>query len=146
MSRPDDLPWLAERERPGPVLRKGAGARPTAWLDPRGRALGGFAFALNRITALGLVLYLYLHLGVLSLLLSGERAWSDFLRLATSAAFLGLDVLLLFGLLFHGLNGVRVALVGSGVVPDRQRALFWAATVVGALTLAVGAVRILGEG
>ncbi len=148
MNRRDDadLPWLAERERPGPVLRKGAGMTPLAWFDPRGRALGSFAFALNRITALGLVLYLYLHLGVLSLLLRGEDAWGDFLRLATTGAFLGLDVLLLFGLLFHGLNGIRVTLVGSGVVPERQRALFWAFTVVGVLALTAGAVRIVGGG
>lgn len=145
MSRPEDQ-ILAARDAPGPVLRKGAGPRVTAWLDPRGRALGSRAFAADRVVALGLVFYLYLHLGVLSLLLSGERAWSGFLRVATSAAFLGLDILLLFGLLFHGLNGVRVALVGSGVVPDRHRALFWAATAVGTLALSVGAVRILGEG
>jgi len=55
-------------------------------------------------------------------------------------------VLLLFGILFHGLNGVRVALVGTGVVPDRQRALFWAFTVIGTLTLAYGAIHILGAG
>lgn len=145
MSRPEDE-ILAERDAPGPVLRKGAGPRVSAWLDPRGRALGSRAFAADRVVALGLVCYLYLHLGVLSLLLAGERAWGDFLRLATSSAFLGLDVLLLFGLLFHGLNGVRVALVASGVVPDRQRALFWAAMVLGALVLLVGAVRILGAG
>lgn len=139
-----DLPGLAERERRGPILRKGAGVTPMTWFDPRGRALGSLAFALNRLTALGLVLYLYLHLGVLSLLLRGEDAWSDFLRLATTGAFLALDALLLFGLLFHGLNGIRIALVGSGVVPERHRALFWAFAVVGVLALLAGSVRILG--
>jgi len=145
MSRPEEE-ILAARDAPGPVLRKGAGPRVVAWLDPRGRALGSRAFAADRIVALGLVFYLYLHLGVLSLLLRGQEAWRGFLRLATTTAFLGLDVLLLFGLLFHGLNGLRVALVGSGIVPERHRALFWAATVVGVLVLLVGAVRIWGEG
>jgi succinate dehydrogenase / fumarate reductase cytochrome b subunit len=145
MDRPEDE-ILAAREAPGPVLRKGAGPRVTAWLDPRGRALGARVFAADRIVAVGLVAYLYLHLGVLSMLLRGREAWGAFLRLATTTAFLGLDVLLLFGLLFHGLNGVRVALVGSGVVPDRHRALFWAAAVLGALALLAGAIRIFGEG
>jgi succinate dehydrogenase / fumarate reductase cytochrome b subunit len=99
----------------------------------------------NRVTGLGLLVYLYLHLGVLSLLLAGESAWTDFLEVATSTVFLLLDVVLLFGLLFHGLNGVRVALVGSGIVPNRQRALFWAGSVIGTVVLAYGAVHILGS-
>jgi succinate dehydrogenase/fumarate reductase cytochrome b subunit len=55
-------------------------------------------------------------------------------------------VLLLFGILFHGLNGVRVALVGTGVVPNRQMALFWAGTVIGTIVLVYGAVHIIGSG
>jgi succinate dehydrogenase cytochrome b subunit len=129
----------------GPVRHKGSGPAAAGWLDPRGRSLGGRAFALNRITGLGLVLYLYLHLGVLSILLAGESAWDDLLGVATSWAFLGLDVVLLFGLLFHGLNGIRVALVGSGIVPSRQRALFWAGTTIGTVALLYGAFHVLGS-
>jgi succinate dehydrogenase / fumarate reductase, cytochrome b subunit len=136
--RPD---LRAER---GPVLRKGVGPSPSGWFDPRGRTIGGWAFAVNRVTGLGLVFYLYLHLAVLSTLLRGASAWSDFLRIATTTAFLGLDVLLVFGLLYHGLNGVRVALVGTGIVPNRQRALFWAGTVIGTLLLIGAGLHILG--
>ncbi len=140
----EPIPGAEERARRGPVLRKGIGVAPTGWFDPRGRAIGTWAFSVNRITGLGLVLYLYLHLGVLSLLLVGESAWNDFLELATTTVFLGLDVLLLFGILFHGLNGVRVALVGTGVVPDRHKALFWAFTVIGTLTLVYGGLHVFG--
>jgi succinate dehydrogenase / fumarate reductase cytochrome b subunit len=141
----NEIPGLEERAERGPVLRKGIGPTPSGWFDPRGRAIGSWAFAANRITGLGLVFYLYLHLGVLSLLLIGRSAWNDFVELATNTVFLGLDVLLLFGILFHGLNGVRVALVGTGIVPDRQKALFWAFTVIGTLTLAYGAFHVLGS-
>jgi succinate dehydrogenase / fumarate reductase cytochrome b subunit len=141
----NEIPGLEERAERGPVLRKGIGPTPSGWFDPRGRAIGGWAFAANRITGLGLVFYLYLHLGVLSMLLIGRSAWNDFIELATNTVFLGLDVLLLFGILFHGLNGVRVALVGTGVVPDKQKALFWAFTVIGTLTLAYGAFHVLGS-
>ena len=132
------------RAERGPVLRKGVGPSPSGWFDPRGRTIGGWAFAVNRITGLGLVFYLYLHLAVLSMLLRGASAWDDFLRIATTTAFLGLDVLLVFGLLFHGLNGVRVALIGTGLVPGKQRALFWAGTIVGTILLAGAALHILG--
>jgi succinate dehydrogenase / fumarate reductase, cytochrome b subunit len=91
------------------------------------------------------VFYLYLHLAVLSTLLRGPSAWDGFLRIATTTAFLGLDVLLVFGLLYHGLNGVRLALVGTGIVPSRERALFWAGAVIGTVLLVAAALHILGE-
>ena len=43
--------------------------RPARWFKPAKRGLGMWAFVLNRITGLGLVLYLILHLFVLSTLL-----------------------------------------------------------------------------
>jgi succinate dehydrogenase / fumarate reductase cytochrome b subunit len=134
----------AARRAPGPVQRKGIG--PTAWFDVRRRGPGHFAFSLNRLTGLGLLFYLYLHLAVLSMLLRGESAWGSFLRLATTPAFLGLDVLLIFGLLAHGLNGLRVALIGSGVAADRQKALLWTVVIVGAIALLAAALHILGSG
>ena len=144
---PVGLPTRELRNERGPVMKKGVGVTPTAWVDPRGRALGSFAFSVNRVTALGLVFYLYLHLGVLSMLLRGEEAWNDFVRLATTTVFLLLDVLLIFGLLYHGLNGLRVALVGTGIAPDRQKALWWAGGVIGTIALAYSAFHILvGEG
>jgi succinate dehydrogenase / fumarate reductase cytochrome b subunit len=134
----------AAREARGPVLRKSPG--PTAWFDVRRRGTGHWAFSLNRFTSLGLVLYLYLHLAVLSLLLRGASSWHGFLELATTPLFLGLDVLLLFGLLFHGLNGLRVALVGSGFAADRQKALFWSLMIFGAILLLGAALHIAGSG
>jgi succinate dehydrogenase / fumarate reductase cytochrome b subunit len=143
--RHDEIPGMAERDERGPVLRKGVGIKGSGWFDPRGRTMGSWAFAVNRITGLGLVFYLYLHLAVLSSLLRGEEAWDGFLRIATTFVFLSLDVLLIFGLLFHGLNGIRVALVGTGVVPNRQKALFWAGTIVGTLLLIYSAIHIYGS-
>jgi len=92
------------------------------------------------------VFYLYLHLTVLSLLLRGESSWHGFLKLATTPLFLGLDVILIFGLLFHGLNGLRIALVGSGIAADRQQALFWSLMVFGAILLLGAALHIGGSG
>lgn len=144
MSHPaEGAPGRDARQERGPVQRKGFGLAPTGWVDPRGRSLGAWAFAGNRITGLGLVLYLYLHLGVLTTLLWGAHAWGRFLSVATTFVFLGLDVLLLFGLLYHGLNGVRVMLVGTGLVAHRERALWWAGAVIGTVVLLGGAMHFL---
>lgn len=109
-----------------------------SWFDVRKRNMGSWAFALNRLTGVGLALYLFLHLGVLSLLLQGEEGWNQFVAIAKSPIFLTLDVVLLFGLLFHGLNGVRVALVGMGIGVQSQRALFWTLMIIGLVLLVVG--------
>jgi succinate dehydrogenase / fumarate reductase cytochrome b subunit len=138
------LPGADERAARGPVHRKGVGPAFTGWFDPRGRAIGARAFAVNRLAGLALVVYLYLHLGVLTLLLGGASTWGDLLRIASSRTFLVFDLLLLFGLLFHGLNGIRIALVGSGIAVNRQRAMLGAVAVVGTLALAYAAVRLLG--
>ena len=146
MSAPvtNEPPGTAERAQPGPVHHKGPGPAPSGWLDPRGRALGGRAFALHRLTGLALVVYLYVHLGVLSMLLIGDSAWKDFLSVVSAKGFLAFDVVLLTGLVFHALNGIRVALVGSGFAVDRQRALLWAAVVVGAPMVLYGALHVFG--
>ena len=47
-------------------------------------------------------------------------------------------------MLIHGLNGIRVGLVGLGLVASRQKALFIAAMVIAALVALVGALRIFG--
>lgn len=110
-----------------------------AWFDVRKKRLGSLAFALNRLTGLGLVLYLFLHLGVLSLLLGGEEGWDEFVRLARTPIFLSLDVILIFGILFHGLNGIRVALVGMGISVRNHRQLFWVLITVGLILLVISA-------
>lgn len=131
------------REETGPIPRKGVG--PVAWFDIRKRGLGHFAFSLNRFTGLGLVFYLYLHLAVLSTLLRGADAWDSFLGIATTKAFLLLDVLLIFGLLAHGLNGLRLALIGSGRAVDHQKALYRSCQVIGTILLLGAALHLLGS-
>ncbi len=126
------------RPATGPARRRGI----VGWFDPRGRRVGGLAFLLNRLTGLGLVLYLYLHLVILSMLIQGPSAWDAFVDIALSPPFLALDVLLLTGMLIHGFNGIRVGLVGLGLVASRQRALFVAFMVIAALVAVVGALRI----
>ena len=123
----------------GPARRVGL----RAWLDPRGRDVGYWAFVLHRLTGLALVAYLLLHLWVLRLLARGPAAWDEFIALARSPLFLALDGLLLFGVLFHGLNGVRVALVGLGAAARRQRGLFWAVLLLTLLLLAAGVAALV---
>lgn len=118
--------------------------RAGRWFDVRRRKLGMWAYALNRIAGIGLVVYLYLHLAVLSLLSRGPGSWDFFVSLARSPYFLALDVILLAGILIHGLNGLRVTLTGLDVGVKKQKALFSALMLVAVVALGAAALKIFG--
>ncbi len=112
--------------------------RVLQWGDVRHRRLGLWAYILNRLSGLGLVLYLYLHLSILSQLTKGPAAWDGFVATAKQPAYLALDVLLLTGLLLHGFNGVRVTLTGMGYGVRVQKSLFIGLMVVAAAGALLG--------
>ncbi len=117
--------------------------RVVGWVDPRGRALGMWAFAVHRITGIGLVVYLLVHLLVLSILAQGQAGWDTFVALARTPVFLALDVVLIAGILIHGLNGIRVALLGVGYGVGRQKLAFAGLLVAAAILLVLASIRIL---
>ncbi len=123
-------------------LKKSKGLGIAGWFDFRHRSLGMLAFVLNRVTGLGLVLYLGLHLVILSLLAGGESNWDGFLNVVTSPLFLMMDVVLIAGALIHGLNGIRVALTGMGIGVRSQRTTFIFLMIVALVVLAYAAVLI----
>ena len=106
------------------------------WFDPRGRDVGTWAFILNRITAIGLTVYLYLHLIVLSQLAMGPEAYESFLELIHNPLFIGMELLVVIAGIYHGLNGLRVGLTSFGIGLSIQKWFFF---VIIALTF-VGAV------
>lgn len=118
--------------------------RAVHWFDVRGRKLGMWAYVLNRITGIGLVVYLYLHLIILSQLLGGASSWDTFVSLARSPFFLTLDVVLIAGVLIHGLNGLRVALMSLGIGVKGHKTLFGALLFVTAIVLLIAARLIYG--
>jgi succinate dehydrogenase cytochrome b subunit len=126
------------------TLKQSKVLRAGRWFDVRKRKMGMWAYALNRITGIGLVVYLYLHLAVLSLLTRGSGSWDAFVSLARSPYFLTLDVILIAGALIHGLNGLRVALTGFDIGVKAQKALFVALMLVAIVTLGTAAFLIFG--
>ena len=130
----DDIQPTTDPVRPKAPLR--------SWFDVRGRSMSTVAFALNRLTAIGLTVYLFLHLSVLSLLVRGPESWDSFVALAKHPLFLLLDVVLLFGVVYHMANGIRVALVGMGIGHPRHKTMFYVLVGIALVLFVVGAVLI----
>ena len=114
------------------------------WFDPRARQLGSWAFILNRLSALGLTLYLGLHLLVLNKLAQGTEAYDDFVAFSGSALIKIGEVLLVAAVVFHGFNGLRLILHAFGVGIRYQKHLFIFVVGITILLSAVFIVHLFG--
>ena len=103
------------------------------WFIPFKRDIGSWAFALNRITALGLTLYLFMHLVILNKLVQGPDAYNDFLLLTENPLIKLGEWAVVAAAILHGLNGIRIILTSFGVGVTRQKQLFWGLMAVAAL-------------
>jgi succinate dehydrogenase / fumarate reductase cytochrome b subunit len=117
-------------------------ARAAGWFDPRWRQIGTWAFILNRVSGLGLTLYLFLHLAVLSTLARGPEAYDSFIALAKSPLFLLGELLVVAAGLYHGLNGLRVAFTSFGVGVAHQKRIFYGLLALTVVCVAVFALRM----
>lgn len=110
------------------------------WFDPRGRDAGTWAFVINRISALGLTLYLFIHLIILGKLAQGPEAYNSFLELARHPVTVFGELLVVIAGLYHGLNGIRIALTSFRETSAAQKQIFFlmlAVTIFGGVTFAV---------
>jgi succinate dehydrogenase / fumarate reductase cytochrome b subunit len=132
---------MSVNAKPKPVARK-----PIQWIDLRGRRVGFWAYLAMRLSGIGLVVYLYLHLVILNQLTAGPGAWDGFVALARSPIFLALDVVLIIGLLVHGLNGLRLALVGFGIGVPRHKTMLWIGVALAVILSVLSALAIFSKG
>ena len=113
-----------------------------SWFIPIGRQTGSWAFALNRITAIGLTFYLFLHLGVLGLLAQGPGAYDDFLVLAENPFIKLGEWAVVAAAILHGLNGIRIILTSFGVGVTRQKQLFYGFMIIAVFVILIFTARM----
>ena len=113
-----------------------------SWFIPVRRDIGSWAFALNRITALGLTFYLFLHLIILGKLAQGPGAYDEFLVLTENPLIKLGEWAVVAAAILHGLNGIRVVLTSFGVGVTRQRQLFYGLMFVAALVILIFTARM----
>ena len=112
--------------------------------------LGTFAWILHRLSGLGLIFYLLLHIWVISHLSGGERSFDGIMHFFGSPFFKFMEVGLVGVILYHLFNGLRVTLVDMGVWVEKQKTLYivavviWLATWFGTAAVMVSRMGLLG--
>ncbi len=109
--------------------------------------VGMWAWWLQRVTGLGLVGYLLLHVFLMGTsILRGPSAFDRMLSmLMGSKPFLLLDLALLAAVLIHGINGIRLILFDLGVGIPHQKKVFWAGMSVAFLLFLWALIRMWPE-
>lgn len=90
---------------------------------------GAYMFVAHRFTAIVLTFYLYLHLFVLGSVLSGPDGFNRAMQMTANPLVRLAELGLVWVVLFHALNGLRLAVVNfaPGI---NQRSLAYAVTIV----------------
>ena len=79
-------------------------------LSYRGRE-GYWAWLLHRVSGVAIILFLFLHVLDTSLIGFGPIAYETFVQLYRFPLFRVLEVVLAGGVLYHGINGIRIILI-----------------------------------
>ncbi len=87
------------------------------WLFGGRYNLEAYMFALHRITGIGLVIYLPMHIIVTSTRAFGPEAWKSVMsKVAEGPVVHFLEWVLVVGIAIHGLNGLRLILTEFGLL------------------------------
>jgi succinate dehydrogenase / fumarate reductase cytochrome b subunit len=109
----------------------------------RGRE-GQWSWLLHRASGLGVMLFLLLHVTDIFLVSLGAETFNSVLFIYRAAPFRVLEVFLIFGLLFHAANGIRITVLDFWPRAWRhQRILVWAQAIIVAAAFIPAAVVTL---
>ena len=107
----------------------------------RGRD-GQWAWMLHRVTGLGVVLFLLLHIFDIFLMAAGKEIFEQFLDLYTATPFRVLESGLIFAVIYHALNGARVIVVDFWPQAGRHQKVLWRVQLTLAVLISIPAVFI----
>jgi len=109
----------------------------------RGRE-GMVSWALHRITGLGVLLFLLIHIADIFVVRYGAEAFDDLLVIYHALPFRILEIGLVGSVYFHALNGLRIILIDFfDWAALKQRELFWGVIIVFTLMFVPTAILML---
>jgi succinate dehydrogenase / fumarate reductase cytochrome b subunit len=103
---------------------------------------GQWAWMLHRVTGLGVVLFLLLHIFDIFLMAAGEEVFEQFLGLYTAAPFRLMEAALIFAVIYHALNGARIIVIDFWPQYGKYQRILWRAQLVLAVLVSIPAIII----
>jgi succinate dehydrogenase / fumarate reductase cytochrome b subunit len=82
----------------------------TGYLRYRGRE-GHYSFLLHRLTGLGTLLFLTIHILDTSTVYFAPHLYEEAIAIYRSTPFMLGEIALVFSVVFHGVNGIRIAVI-----------------------------------
>lgn len=118
----------------------------TSFFDPNYyKFVGTWAWILHRLSGLGLIFYLSLHIWVINSLTYGEDTFTKVTTFLSSPLFKLLEVGLWGIILFHAFNGARIVIVDFFKGSLIQRRLFAIMISIAALLWITGSYLLLSH-
>ena len=98
---------------------------------------GSVAFLLQRLTGIGLVVYLFIHIWALTSPTKGRAAFAEEMKTFTTPPFKAAEWLLGALVMYHAFNGIRVAVVDLADGAKYHKKLLGAVWVTGLAMVAL---------
>ena len=92
--------------------------------------LGQLSFLLHRLTGLGILLFLVIHVVDTSTVFFFPALYPDAIAIYRSVPFMIAEIFLVFSVIYHGVNGARIALLDLYLVKNwntktQRKAVLW---------------------
>jgi len=118
----------------------------SGYIRYRGRE-GHFSFLLHRITGLGTLLFLLIHIIDTSFAYFNPELYQEAIHLYTQWYFMVQEIILVFCVIYHGVNGLRIAYVdllkpAAWNIPAQRKAARW--TLIVSVLLWLPAAAVMG--
>ena len=135
-----------------------------SWFNPFSRGMGMYAWLFQRITGLCLLIYVFIHMSIISLMLldpfletggagilyntvvhaMNQNLFDTGIDLLNHMLSLGffMDAGIMALGIYHGANGVRVVLFDLGIGIRSQKKVFWIFLVLGVISWVLGLLLI----
>lgn len=109
---------------------------------------GQFSFIMHRVTGLGTLLFLIIHVLDTSTVYFFPSLYSHAIDLYRSTPFMIGEIILVFSVIYHGVNGLRIAifdlfLPGQWTIERQQRSAIW--TLAISVVLWLPAAYLMGR-
>lgn len=110
--------------------------------------VGQLSFVLHRLTGLGILLFLVIHVVDTSTVFFFPSLYADAIAVYRSVPFMIGEIFLVFSVIYHGVNGARIAISDLALVKNwetksQHNAAIW--TLVIAIVLWLPAAFIMGR-